>query len=256
MAKLCVYFDESYNQRTRKDPNTPLIYTVGGYISSVPQWKAFKKEWNKSLNSVGIPYFHMADFESRIGFYKDWSNEKRVDFLQNLHSIIHKYVLKGFTTSIILEDYNKLTDNQKYVFGEPHLCAFISCMKHIKLMCDEFYLSEPISYVLENNPHYDGKLTTFFSEISEETKKGYRFGSLTFAKKNCTPIQASDILAYEVNKEIVRQKNSDNVRSTRLSIKNLAVSRIDTWIYMEKEHFLSAIDFIKENGLNDGILEL
>ena len=70
------------------------------------------------------------------------------------------------------------------------------------------------------------------------------------------PIQASDILAYEVNKEIVRQKSTDNVRTTRLSIKNLAVSRIDEWFYMEKEHFLSSIDFIKKNGLNDGIIEL
>lgn len=71
MTKLCVYFDESYNQRTKKESNAPLIYTVGGYISSIQQWKAFQREWNKALKSVGIPYFHMADFESRIGFYKD-----------------------------------------------------------------------------------------------------------------------------------------------------------------------------------------
>lgn len=45
MAKLCAYFDESYNQRTKKEPSVPLIYTVGGYISSVQQWKVFQKEW-------------------------------------------------------------------------------------------------------------------------------------------------------------------------------------------------------------------
>lgn len=218
--------------------------------------KYFKRSGVKALKIAEIPYFHMADFESRIGFYKDWSNERRVDFLQTLHNIIHKYVLKGFTTSIILEDYDNLTDNQKYVFGEPHLCALVSCMKHIKVMCDEFDITEPISYVLENNPHYDGKIITLLKGISDKDKIGYRFGSLSFAKKNCMPIQASDILAYEVNKEIVRQRNTDNVRTTRLSIKNLTVSRIDEWFYMEKEHFLSSIDFIKKNGLNEAIIEL
>lgn len=248
---LSAYFDESYNQRTLKEPNLPLVYTVAGYLSSVQQWKAFQKEWDKALKSAGIPsHFHMTDFESRFGVYEDWTNEKRIDFLQTLHSIIHKYVLKGFATSIVIEDYNKLTEKQKNeVFGEPHMCALFSCLKHIHTLFNELELSEPIAYVFESNKKYDGLIARAFSDMPDEAKKGYRIGSLSFAKKDCMPTQAADILAYEITKELANQLDNNSNRKTRLSMKNLAVSRIDEWFYMRTENFLESLDFMKRNGI-------
>lgn len=256
MVMLSVYFDESFNQRTSKEPNLPLVYTVAGYLSSVQQWKAFQREWSKALKSVGIPYFHMTDFESRFGFYKDWSNEKRIHFLQLLHKIIHKYVLKGFAASIVVADYETMTDEQKNVFGDPYICAAISCMKHIGTLCDEFELAEPIAYVFESNKRYDGQLSSLFNSLPDEDRTAYRCGSLTFARKTCLPLQASDILAYEVTKEFARQLDSNNKRAMRLSVKNLAVSRIDDWHHLKKESFEKAITWLKENDLFSEEVEL
>lgn len=252
MVMLSVYFDESYNQPTQKEFDIPLVYTIAGYLSTVEQWNAFQKEWNKALKSVGIPFFHMTDFESRFGFYEGWSNEKRINFLQKLHNIIHKYVLKGFASTIALSEYNTLTDEQKSIFGDPHMCALISCMKHMVKVCDEFDFQEPISYVFEHSK-FDGEISTLFKNMSDTDRKGYRAGSISFSKKdescrenNVHPLQASDILAYEVMKQFANQKNN-NKRKIRKSIRNLAVSRIDEWFYMDREHFIEVLKWIKNH---------
>jgi hypothetical protein len=253
MGIFRAYFDESYNHPTEKEPDIPLVYTVGGYLSSAPQWIAFQRAWGKALKKAEIPYFHMADFESRLGVYQDWSNEKRINFLQTLHKIIHKYVLKGFTTSIVMSDYDNLTKRQKdEVFGEPHMCALFSCLKHIYKLCSELDLNEPIAYVFETNKQYDGLIDRAFGDMPNETRLGYRVGSLSFAQKDCMPLQASDILTYEVTKELANQLYETRNRPIRLSIKNLAVSRIDEWYYMRTEHFLEVLTSMKENGIYDG----
>ena len=75
MLMLSAYFDESYNQPTSKDPDAPLVYTVAGYLASVNQWRGYNREWKKALASMGLSSFHMAEFESRIGPYANWSND-------------------------------------------------------------------------------------------------------------------------------------------------------------------------------------
>lgn len=252
MVKLAIYFDESYTHRTEKEPDIPRIYTVGGYLSSVQQWTAFQKEWHKTLKKAGIEYFHMANFESRFGIFENWANEKRIDFLQALHKIIHKYVLKGFTTSIVLNDFDDLTAEQKYAFRDnAYVCAFGSCLKHISKVYNEFDLIQSIDYVFEDGSGFNGKINAFVEELPDEAKKAYRIGSISFEKKDCLPLNASDILVYEVTKELANQKNNRK-RPTRKSIRNLALSRIDEWIYMETEHFRKMLMDAKELGFYEG----
>lgn len=249
MVMLSVDFDESYNQRTIKEPDMPLIYTVGGYIAADQQWKAFNKEWDKVLKSAGIKFFHMTDFESRFGDYKEWSNEQRIKILESFYEIIHKYVLKGFTTSVVLEDYNNLSDQHRNIFGEPHLCALFNCMKHIYEMCNEYNFEESIAYSFEFNRNYNSKIMNIFNGLGEQSRKGYRIGSVSFVEKECLPVQASDILVYEVTKEIARQRHKSSKRPTRQSMRHLALPRIDEWFYMDQKEFLKSIQTMKDLGL-------
>lgn len=47
-----LYFDESYSHAP-----DPLVYTVGGYVSTTVQWKKFQKEWRRILDAEGIRFF-------------------------------------------------------------------------------------------------------------------------------------------------------------------------------------------------------
>jgi hypothetical protein len=124
-------------------------------------------------------------------------------------------------------------------------------LKHVSKVCDEFDLVQPIDYVFEDGSGFNGKINAFLEEMPNEAKRAYRIGSISFKKKDCLPLNASDILVYEVTKELANQKNNRK-RSTRKSIRNLALSRIDEWIYMETEHFLKMLRDAKELGFYEG----
>src|SRR5688572_5630788 len=85
IAMLTVYLDESYNQRTVKNPDDPLAYTVGCWVSTVGQWKKFNKKWRAAMHSAGLEWFHMSEYESRLHEYDSWSELKRVQVLKKLH---------------------------------------------------------------------------------------------------------------------------------------------------------------------------
>ncbi len=106
---LTAYFDESYNHRTEKYPNEPLVYTVGCWLSTAQKWLLFEKKWRLALKKAGVEFFHMTDFEARRGEYGFWSNSKRISVLKELHRIIDKHTIFGCSSSVNCADYNELT---------------------------------------------------------------------------------------------------------------------------------------------------
>jgi hypothetical protein len=246
MLYQTVYFDESYTH-----PPAPLVYSVGGYVSSYMQWKQFQKEWKLALAQAGVEYFHMVEFQACKPPYDVWSKQKRVRFLQTLHKIIHKRVQRSFASTVIMEDYNRLTEEQKRAFGTPHAYAAVNCMKHIANWCNENNYNAPMAYVFEKGSAHDKEIRKLFEEIlGAGEREFYRVGSFSFAdKKDVLPLQASDILAYEVTKETSRQRDQGTTRLTRKSIKNLHVSRLDMWVYSTAEHFSEAWRIMLDQGL-------
>lgn len=246
MFYQAVYFDESYTH-----PPAPLVYSVGGYVSSYMQWKKFQKEWKLALAKAGIKYFHMVEFHACKPPYGEWSKQKRVSFLQSLHKIIHKRVQRSFVSTVIMEDYDRLTAEQKRAFGTPHAYAAVNCMKHIAKWCEANKYNGPMAYVFEKGSAHDKEIRRLFEKgLGDKEKEFYRVGSFEFAdKRDVIPLQASDILAYEVSKEVSRQRDKGSTRLTRESLKNLHLSRLDTWVYSTAEHFTESWILMLEQGL-------
>lgn len=240
------YFDESYTH-----PPAPLVYSIGGYVSSYIQWKKFRKEWKMALAEAEVSYFHMVDFQACKPPYGDWSKQRRINLLKTLHKIIHNRVQRSFVSTVIMEDYNRLTGEQKRAFGTPHAYAAINCMKHIATWCNENHYNAPMDYIFEKGSPHDKEIRLIFENLlGVKEKEFYRVGSFEFAdKRDVLPLQASDVLAYEVTKEISRQRDTGTTRLTRESIKNLHISRLDTWVYSTAEHFSESWQIMLRQGL-------
>jgi hypothetical protein len=69
---LWAYFDES-----GWHPNGGALakLTVGGCIASFETWEALSLNWASAIENMGIPYFHMTDFEARQRPYENWTRE-------------------------------------------------------------------------------------------------------------------------------------------------------------------------------------
>lgn len=244
---LIGYFDESYTH-----PPAPRVYTLGGYISTDRKWKRFQREWGSVLDVAGIPFFHMAKYEARKKEYEGWTNEKRIRILRTLHSIIKKRVMAGFAVSLMLSDYEEImTDEIKAYFGNPHQFVTIACMRHIAKWHYEQNYKENISYVFESGSGYDADVMRLLTGVINDERQAnvYRVNSCSIEnKRKLLPLQAADILAYEVTKVHAREVDSDNTRPVRQSVKNLRLPNINEWYYYTKKELLELINDARERG--------
>jgi hypothetical protein len=256
MVMLTAYFDESYNHRTKDNPNTPLVYTVAGCVGDERQWKKFQKKWKEALERDVLKrwqevcgaekklFFHMKEFDNpHSKIYGDWPKQKKATFLAELHKIMERQSMRRFSVGIVISDYDDMSVAEKYAFGDnPHVCAIVTCMKHIGRWANQAGFKEPMQYVFEQGSKYDKEVNTLFKSLTDEEKEYYRVGGWSFEdKRKFLPLQTADIIAVETRKELSRQLETGNTRKTRASIRNLRVESLDEWFYMDRQAFDEAI---------------
>lgn len=112
------YFDASGTRGT-------AILVVGGYISTVDDWKDFEREWQAALDRVGVPYFHMKKFSAcRKPFdNKKWEREEyRKAFLDDLIEVLARNVDFGLVNILPLAEWE--TVNREYYMEEAQMTPF------------------------------------------------------------------------------------------------------------------------------------
>jgi hypothetical protein len=120
---LTGYFDAGGHQDDKH------VIAVGGYVSSVPAWLRFEKEWLQALKRAGIEEFHMTDFMACQGDFKNWQGREadQARLLLQLAKITKKHARRGFSGLLFLEDWRRA--NEEFFLKEcrctPYaLCAF------------------------------------------------------------------------------------------------------------------------------------
>lgn len=240
VGDFSIYFDESYTQ-----PPEPHIYTVGGYVSTDVQWKKFQREWHRILDAENIEFFHMVDFQACKPPYGAWSKDKRKDFLASLHDVIHRRTLMSFATTVNVADFDSLTPDQKKALVNPHVFAAKNCMIGVGYWAANNIINYPlIAYVFEKGSAHDKQVRRLLDvELPDVDRSFFRMASLALAdKRDKSPLQAADIVAYEAMKEIARLLNTLTKRPARLSGINLGKTNRDIWRYCVKADFIKAIE--------------
>ena len=249
MAILTMYIDESYSH-----PPQPLIYTIAGYISEDWRWRRFEVEWHKTLKTFGLndTPFHMKDFAHSKGVYKGWPEKKRIKFLRTLQHIIKENTIKDFAVSVVVADYDKLLppqSNIRFGFGEPHVFTIIGCMKNIGTWQKETHRNDPMLYAFERGTTHDSMVARVFAELDDQQRDYYRVGGIAFHGKELMPLQAADMLAYEIMLDMRRQSDPTNTRDRRASLKNLYRPDISDWGFYNEEHLMIVLGHAERAGL-------
>jgi hypothetical protein len=118
MTAHTAYFDAS------GDKGASML-TVGGYISTVEDWKIFEAEWNAVLDKYKVPYFHRKKF---IANQKPFTNAKwkreetRKAFLDKLVGVIARNVNFCVLNLLPIPDWE--TVNREYCMEEERLTPF------------------------------------------------------------------------------------------------------------------------------------
>jgi uncharacterized protein DUF3800 len=178
--------------------------TVGGFVASVEQWKAFEDDWSWLLEEYDLAvdpgYFHMTDYNARQGPYVGWGDDKRIEFMRSLTSIIRKRVSAGIAASLPAHNYAKVKAALPEAFSAYTTCAHI-CWKHLGQWAEENGYESAIACEFEEGTQGGGEILASHRDLllnHPKTSEQYHLGGIGFhTKKRMLPLQAADFFAYE-----------------------------------------------------------
>ena len=271
---IWAYLDESGTHKSSK------ALSVGGFLGKADEWGAFRVEWEDALRDFGLDYFHMASFESRIGEY-DWPNEVRRERITRLLGIINRHVLGSVGTVIPLADYDEIFPEDEVPpgpnvqqlapgiwapgslepgepepkvnpqpgdlrrkSGGPYGLAASATALSVSELVRPLSGDPHVAYVFERGAIGAGQILKVFQDIvsDEDTRRSMRVLSIAFEdKREFPPLQAADLIAYELHKHLPRQLGIED-RPVRHTLRELGkMPRSWGWLNaeeMRKWHFV------------------
>lgn len=199
MNAFTTYFDESGTHR-----DSP-VFVIAGWMASDDQWKLLNEEWRRILDKHGVTVFHMTDFAHRKGEYRNLSEDCGNDLLSSLVDSLLGRVAVGVFGAIHLPSYYEIINenpNRGMVFGNPFTLVGLFSIDAFRRWADEKNFHEPTAYVYEAGANHAGQFEDAYKRAVKKDKgfaARHRHKSFRFGKKPEIPLQAADLLAYQVH---------------------------------------------------------
>jgi hypothetical protein len=210
-AMLQVYLDES------DDGRRDHVYAIGGWLADMDVWSSFISKWHERITAERtLASFHMADCESGWGEFREWPRERRQNLIKDLIKLIVNADIRGFGAAVSMEDYQKVystlvSDLQRDLLGkgDPHLLVFMQTTLEICMSVNQLPAIEKVHFVYHRKPEIEHKTLRYFNVAQSDSELPFsvRMGTLSFStKEDVLPLQAADIIAYELMKMLLNRK--------------------------------------------------
>lgn len=231
VMNFTVYLDESGTHIGSQ------AVVVAGYIATADEWISFDSEWRTALTEFKIPFFHMSEFANRASSYRDWTKKEREQRFDRLVNIINAHVLGSVAVTIPrLEFASALGGDSKKVPSGPYGLAatqlLASAPKLLPSGADHW-----INYVFDIGSPGIGEIQQRFKRFMKTRQRiaqRLHVSGITFGDKdNFIPLQAADILAYELYR-YAPQFLGTNTRPPRLH--NLEMLAVKPCIWENLDH--------------------
>jgi len=215
---LAAYVDESGIHQ-----GSPAII-VAAYVSTVDQWGRFDREWSDLLRQEGLSCFHMTDYENRRREFTDWDQARRIRVMGQVTAIIHRRTQLRVGVGV-----NRI-DLETHLPFDDGTSAYTYCamelVKQVGTLMRRYHPKDRVSYIFESGTGFGGQVTDFMNVMrsAPHIRDHHRLGSHSFGdKRELTPLQAADVLAYECWKEVINRviPNSSERRARRVSLRHL-----------------------------------
>ena len=228
MSMLTIYCDDSGTD----DHNRVAV--VAGWIGQVRKWEQFTKVWKTALKDFGVNQMHRSKLEAFKGEFertKGWNEKKRAEFLQRVHPIIRTYAKVPIGSAVIKKDFEAVMPDEvkKMVGGVYGWCAQ-ECIVAVGMWCEHTNHRHPVRWVLEAGTTGHGQLEKGFEAIYDNSsmRDKCHLKGWSFEDKSVRPLQAADVLAYEVFKQVDNQiVDKGTKHPIRISMRHLMHATTD-----------------------------
>jgi len=215
MLLLRAYFDESGHA---KDPN--LRFTgMAGFVAPAAVWDEVERRWKAVTTSPEYALqqpFHMRQFVHRdLGQFKGWEQQKKDALYRSLIEIIVEFEVIPTGCIVSNTAFESLNTRQQIALRSPYFVALQEC---IRGACSQALALEPETVDMvfamqgeygtldaqgENNLDKSGTTERLFYGIKRNVPElGRYMGAYGSGEPKTTiPLQAADMLAYEMTKD-------------------------------------------------------
>jgi hypothetical protein len=214
------YFDDSGTDRGNQ------VAVVGGYLANTHQWNQFIPRWQELLKEYDVKQMHRADLENwqdEFTMERGWTPTRRAEFVRKAQKIIKRYTYIPVGSAVIKKDYEELLPSaiKEFYGGMYGWCAH-DCVIAVSRWCDRAQYHEPIDWVFERGTAGSREIELFFQLCSENTSfTRIAPNGWSFKGKDVIPLQAADLVAYEMFKQVQNQIVEQGKRDIRLSAQDL-----------------------------------
>jgi hypothetical protein len=233
---VIAYFDES---GTHTDAT---VLSVGGYMASEERWAAFDVQWQQALTDYGIEYFHMAAFENRQAQFKDWPENKRIPRLNRLMTIINRHTSVSAGMSIDRVAYERIFPGAlKEKVRGPYGLALKGCLASLKRLSKRVHWHDAIQVVFDFGADEAGVIEQETLRVLKDNPEESRYLDVRFERKrHVSRLQAADIAAYDMCKEVARVLGHHGRRQRKLMERFR--ERYLYWGYMDEEELTRFVE--------------
>ncbi len=236
MAILKAYFDDSGADKRSDD----RLLTIAGYVSTVELWEKFDEAWDTALGE--FDYLHMKEFGDPNGIYKSvkCDPKKEAAFMGGLVEIIAENTRMGVHTTVMLDDLRRFNrEHNRHL--NPYALAIHGCISmlqwkfptvEIEVYFDKFdrassLVEEGLSYT-ESDVYQPLKPNLL--PVATPIRKDESF-------KSVRPIQAADLLAWEMRKLLFDRLTWINGRDFFQLSRRAVLESYARWVQEHTEKF-------------------
>ncbi|MGB6544769.1 MAG: DUF3800 domain-containing protein [Candidatus Acidiferrales bacterium] len=249
------------------DSGTDPAVGIAGYLGGKNQWNKFERSWKKVIERNNVPEFKARNFWSRTGHFLGWSDERRGKFIDDLLRIIEETRIYPFAAATYRKDWDQFSiEERRFLTGavyrngklivtgkpsQPKFLPFHHCIIGPLFYCNP---GQVTYYHFDSDKNSDGLMTKLYFYMRNKALPGYereKMGSqMAFVDSvDCAPVQAADLLAWEVNRYATERLENPGARgrqSYRRAIKKLR-SKEDFELY-DKRKLDPILEFVRKNG--------
>lgn len=197
LALLVAYLDESGTHKGSR------ITAVSGFVGTKDTWAEIENSWKEALADFEVPAFHSVDCEQGEGDFSRMDIALRVALVNRLARLIGRQ--KGRLLPVWSAVFNDGWEKVQRIgrFGEAHPKPFHLCFRYVAQRLSDWSARQAggsqIALVYAEQSEFERSVLDLYSAYRDTRREG-RFVSLTIASPRVyVPLQAADLLAYEMN---------------------------------------------------------
>lgn len=208
------YFDDS---GTHGNSHVVVMAGLFGYPN---QWDYLSQLWAKKLadpcpGKEPLPRFHMAACQAADEEFLGWKRLECEYLVDELIEIIGKTGIHGFGCSIPRKAYEELiTGDRRRASGDPETACIINCFVRFVDFARFSHPTDAIAFIFDDRPQQKSNVEKLWNVYKGAQNGRPEIVSATFgSSKKLLPLQAADLLAWEVYQDALDVLNADVTKS-------------------------------------------